>query len=298
MILENQKFSIRSFEQQDSGAITDWAKTEGFIPGLGDIGIYSNTDNQGIWLGCIGQKPIGSIAGIKYNKSYAFIGLFIVLKEYRGNGYGVALWQHALNYLDGVECIGLEAAPSRIKDYSKWGFNLSSKTTRWQLDNNFDLLPTGFYNEPLYDLEVVDGRALPGKAVEIYDAQREASPRPHFLSDWLSHPLGKVSTVLDPNGMCHGFGRIRPCLLKDGEAWRIGPLLADTPPIAEMLLRNLLNKHNGKIFLDTPGLNPYAPFLLESLGFESISNTFRMYKGLQPPVQMNQIYGLACLELG
>ena len=41
--------------------------------------------------------------------------------------------------------------------------------------------------------------------------------------------------------MCHGFGRIRPCVLEDNEqGWRIGPLLADTPPLAELLIRELI----------------------------------------------------------
>ena len=37
---------------------------------------------------------------------------------------------------------------------------------------------------------------------------------------------------------------------------------------------------------------------LKSLGFNPISHTLRMYKGKQPNISMNQIYGLACLELG
>jgi len=50
--------------------------------------------------------------------------------------------------------------------------------------------------------------------------------------------------------------------------------------------------------LDCPGLNPYANFLLANLGFIESSKTYRMYKGIQPPFPMNQVYGLACLELG
>ena len=41
-----------------------------------------------------------------------------------------------------------------------------------------------------------------------------------------------------------------------------------------------------------------ANYLLSSLGFEEISKTYRMYKGIQPTCPMNQVYGLACLELG
>ena len=110
---------------------------------------------------------------------------------------------------------------------------------------------------------------------------------------------GHVSAIVDNNGMCHGFGRIRPCVLEDNEqGWRIGPLLADTPPLAELLIRELVGDLDTQILLDCSNMNPYANYLLSSLGFEEISKTYRMYKGIQPPCPMNQVYGLACLELG
>ena len=63
---------------------------------------------------------------------------------------------------------------------------------------------------------------------------------------------------------------VRRCL--QGSGWRIGPLLADSPELAERLLRGL--------------------------GFAPISATLRMYRGTQPEVSLADVYGLACLELG
>ena len=67
---------------------------------------------------------------------------------------------------------------------------------------------------------------------------------------------------------------------------------------AELLIRELVGDLDTQILLDCSNLNPYANYLLSSLGFEEISKTYRMYKGIQPPCPMNQVYGLACLELG
>ena len=111
-----EKFSIRLISVNEIPEVTNWAKLEGFSPGMDDVSIYRNTDKQGIWVACIDNNPIGSIACIKYNSSYGFIGLFIVKKEFRNNGYGVRLWKHALEYLKNVDCIGLEAAPDRLND--------------------------------------------------------------------------------------------------------------------------------------------------------------------------------------
>ncbi len=134
--------------------------------------------------------------------------------------------------------------------------------------------------------------------MQAYDAQREPSPRPHFLADWLQHPAGRVLALVDGQGECHGFGRIRPCLLRRGEGWRIGPLLADSPALAEQLLRGLLERHDGVVLIDAPGANPAAAELLARLDFEPLSHTVRMYRGSQPPVSLAEVYGLACLELG
>ena len=87
-------------------------------------------------------------------------------------------------------------------------------------------------------------------------------------------------------------------LQDNNQGWRIGPLLADTPPLAELLIRKLVRNLESQILLDCSNLNPYANYLLSNMGFKEISQTYRMYKGIQPTCQMNQVYGLACLELG
>jgi ribosomal-protein-alanine N-acetyltransferase len=124
------------------------------------------------------------------------------------------------------------------------------------------------------------------------------SPRPHFLADWLGHPAGTVLALLDANGACHGFGRIRPCLLQPGEGWRIGPLLADSPALAQLLISALLQRHPGVVLMDAPGANPQAAPLLQQLGFAVVGETLRMYRGTAPTVPLGDVYGLACLELG
>ncbi len=278
--------------------MTQWSRKEGFTPGAGDVDIYRHTDRQGLWVGWLGSIPIGCIAGVRYNAEYGFIGLFLVVEEHRGKGYGLQLWKHALHHLANLPCIGLEAAPDRVDDYSRWGFCSSSFTTRWQRIGDGSLSSQGHPDIDLSQLSVFEGAQIPSKAVHIYDAKREPSPRPHFLSDWLKHPAGKVIALVDKEGFCHGFGRIRPCFLEQGEGWRIGPLLADTPSLAELLLYRLIKEHSGIVLLDTPGLNMHVNSLLKKLGFKPVSKTLRMYRGDQPPTSMSEVYALACLELG
>ena len=125
--------SIRPVVPDDISVINTWARLEGFAPGVGDINIYRQTDRQGVWMGWLEDQPIGCIAGVRYNHAYGFIGLFLVQRDYRGRGFGKILWQHALDHLNDVACVGLEAAEERIDDYSSWGFKPASPTTRWQM---------------------------------------------------------------------------------------------------------------------------------------------------------------------
>ena len=304
----HSSLTIRPLTPADIPTVTAWARQEGFAPGEGDVAIYRQTDQQGLWVAWLDQEPVGCIAGVRYNAAYGFIGMFLVAPHQRGKGYGVELWRHALHHLEDVPCIGLEAALDRVDDYGGWGFQPGSPTTRWQRaeggagPSNQDrgLSPgetsTAPVQEPAWCL--LTGEAIPEMAVQRFDAQREPSPRPHFLHQWLHHPAGTVHALLDREGTCHGFGRIRPSLLKDGEGWRIGPLVADHPAAARALMEGLLQRHAGAVLIDGPGANPLGAPLLEELGFVPLSQTLRMYRGTAPAVSLADVYGLACLELG
>ena len=286
---------IKALQRSDIPIIIGWARNEGFAPGRGDFEIYRNTDRQGMWMGWIGSSPVGCISAIRYNEEYGFVGLYLVAEKWRGQGYGRALWNKAIDHLSGLPCIGLEAAESMRAVYQRHGFQPSSTTTRWQL------ISDGSTRKPRTSLKgfnLVPGSGISEAEVQMYDAHREPSPRPHFLHLWLTHKAGSVFALADQAGKCHGFGRIRPSLLRKGEGWRIGPLMADTPEGASHLLSGLIAKHEGVIWIDSPGLNQQADQILEESGFSPIGKTIRMYKGFPPSGSIDEVYGLACLELG
>ena len=77
---------IKPFTPTDLDFVAGMAREQDFAPGVGDIEIYANTDRQGIWLAWHDNEPVGCIAAVTYNPSYAFIGLFVVKPEHRGQG--------------------------------------------------------------------------------------------------------------------------------------------------------------------------------------------------------------------
>ena len=91
-----------------------------------------------------------------------------------------------------------------------------------------------------YGSLLLEGKNIPLNIINSYDANKENTPRPHFISDWLSHSAGAILAIVNQGGLCLGFCRIRPCLLISGIGYRIGPLIADTPEIATILLQKII----------------------------------------------------------
>lgn len=92
-----------------------------------------------------------------------------------------------------------------------------------------------------------------------------------------------------------GYGLLRPCRL----GFKIGPLFADTPEIADELYRSLASHATGSlVFLDLPVCNKEALALAERYGMTRVFETERIYRGAPPVLPLDQIYGITSFELG
>jgi hypothetical protein len=97
------------------------------------------------------------------------------------------------------------------------------------------------------------------------------------------------------NGRISGYGVIRPCW----QGFKIAPLFADSPEIAEELFRSLSGLAvDQPIFLDIPVCNQAAVQLVEGQGMCKVFETARIYRGSPPGLPMGYIYGITSFELG
>lgn len=67
------------------------------------------------------DKLIGFIIAIKYSNSFGFISNLLILKEFRGLGYGKKLFEFALEHLQGCQ-IALDSVVGKEGIYQKLGF--------------------------------------------------------------------------------------------------------------------------------------------------------------------------------
>jgi GNAT superfamily N-acetyltransferase len=123
-------YVIRNAEQNDMDFIMNLAAKQGWNPGLHDGVCFFNADPHGFFVGELAGERIGCISAVSYG-SFGFIGLYIVKEEYRKKGYGIVLWERAMNRLEGCS-IGLDGVVAQQENYKKSGFVLAHRNLRYE----------------------------------------------------------------------------------------------------------------------------------------------------------------------
>jgi GNAT superfamily N-acetyltransferase len=281
----NSEFAVRSMRPGELELVLEWARQEGWNPGLDDALAFLAADPSGFFVGSIGEVPLGSISVVKYGESFAFLGLFIVHPDFRGKGYGKALWEAGIASA-GDRTIGLDGVVAQQENYRKAGFEPAYDTIRYG-GVPLALPPSTLTAQPAPNARL--------EGVLHYDSAIFPAPRPAFLSAWCAARKGRLSAVVRKSGKIRGFGTIRRCY----EGYKIGPLFANDSDSAAALLAALLAEAPAApVFIDVPAANAEAVALAEGMGLRPVFETARMYRGPAPATPLKHVYGVTTLELG
>ena len=278
------KFLVRRMTRSELNTVIAWAETEGWNPGRDDADSFYNTDPQGFFVGVLNQEVIGAISAVAYDQSYGFIGFYLVKPEYRGRGYGYAIWQEAMAYM-GDRNVGLDGLIVQQANYEKSGFQVAYRHIRYETEGGGE-----YPHYPgLVDLSTVSLTEL-----AKYDRLVFPSERTKFLQNWLIPP-GRFALGAISDNQLVGYGVIRPSY----QGFRIGPLFANNRQIAEVLLDGLLAKVDSEpVFIDVPDINPEAIALVTSRNMNTVFPAARMYTKGSPNLYLERIFGVTSLELG
>lgn len=278
-------YLIRPCKRSELDLMIDWAAKEGWNPGRYDGDAFYSVDPLGFYMGFLDGEPISSISVVSYNKNFGFVGFYIVRPEFRGKDYGYKLWQEAIKHLP-TQNIGLDGVVSQQNNYKKSGFELAHKNIRYEtVGTLIEITDPNFVNlsEVSFDL------------LNEYDAQMFPCPRPTFLKEWINQPKS-LALAYYKSGQIMGYGVIRSCT----SGFKIGPLFADTPEIADRLFRKF--KHfageGSEVYLDIPEINPEALKLAETYQMKPVFETARMYTKGKPKVDLQRVFGITTFELG
>lgn len=283
--MSERTYSIRTMSRAEIDTAVEWAANEGWNPGLHDADCYYIADPEAFLVGFLDDEPIAVISVVKYDESFGFLGFYIVKPGYRGQGYGIQIWDAGIKRLSGLN-IGLDGVVDQQENYKKSGFKLAYRNIRYE--------GTGGGTVPDHP-DIVELSSIPFDTLNSYDQPFFPADRAEFSKAWIgqsdSHALGIMA-----EDKLAGYGVIRQC--RNG--YKIGPLFADSAELAEQLFLALRAKvsQTDAIFLDTPEINQSAVALAEKYQMTKSFETARMYTGEFPNLPLDRIFGVASFEIG
>ncbi len=278
----NYKISIMS--QNELSTAINWARNEGWNPGIHDAAAFYQADPTGFLAGKYNDQIIATISAVKYGSHFGFIGLYIVKDEFRGNGFGFKLWEAALSSLSGRN-IGLDGVLAQQDNYKKSGFKLAHRNIRFAGKSAKSKLTT----------RVIASEHIEFNDIANYDSQFFPDERSAFLKNWIA-PENSQTLAIVENSRILGYGSIRAC----DRGFKIGPLNAETGDIAAELFLALTAAipEASEIFLDVPEPNKAAIQLTQKFGMTPVFETARMYTKSFPSLPLEKIFGITSFELG
>ncbi len=279
------KFKIRTMDRSEIDFAIELAAKEGWNPGLHDAEPFYSADNAGFLIGLLDDKPIACISAVSYENEFGFIGFYIVVPEYRGKGYGIQIWNAAIDKLKNHN-IALDGVFAQQDNYRKSGFKFAYSNIRYEwINTGGNLKADGIV--PISSLEI--------EKIIDYDKKIFPADRSNFLTDWLKMPDSFSYAVL-VNETINGYGVIRKCR----SGFKIGPLFADDAKTAESLFLRLTSsiEKNIPVYLDVPEVNLEAMDLARKYKMKNVFGAARMYTGDIPDISVERTYGVTTFELG
>ena len=287
----SQKISNRLASQTDlQNIIRKWAIQENWNPGVYESAALYAADPKGFHILEVNNKPVASLAAVKYSKKLGFLGLYMVKPELRGLGYGKKLWDTALLHLNDCETIGLNGVLTQTENYKKSGFTPAFLSTRWIGNTKTMFFKNNDLTEKIAIKSLKDIVALVD-----YDTSVFSVSRAKFLEKWIKIPESQTLVAYDGDKL-KGYG----VLSKTNEGYKVAPLFADDIEIAKKILEGLITciKTNERIFIDIPDINVSGESLIKHYGFSRGFSVLRMYKGKTPNFDNQKMFGLTTLEIG
>jgi hypothetical protein len=283
--MASSNYVVRTMSRDEINIAVDWAASEGWNPGLYDADSFYTADPEGFLIGELHKEPITTISIVKYGETFGFLGFYIVKKAYRGQGYGIQIWKEALKRLSGRN-IGLDGVVDQQLNYKKSGFNLAYRNIRYEGASG---------GNPSTNSNIVKLSQVPFEVVAEYDRPFFPDRRLEFLQSWLRQPKSTALGIMQ-NGKISGYGMIRACRT----GYKIGPLFADNPELAEALFIALKSsiEPGVPVYLDVPETNRNAVALAEKHKMKLVFETARMYTGPFPDLPLDRLYGVTSFELG
>ncbi|XP_015766746.1 PREDICTED: uncharacterized protein LOC107345539 isoform X1 [Acropora digitifera] len=275
---------------------------ENWRPGLKDAECFLACSPSGIFVGELNEKPIGCILITKYSDDFGYVGSYIVWKEFRGKGYGFAMYTAALERVK-VKAIAGCALLELEKMYHKIGArgHLYGGRYDFHIPTSMRCLSETSTGESV-SMNVQCFDKVNQEALFAYDSHVFGFPRHAFLNKWLYVSGSHSLVATDGDGAVVGYVTARPTYVKE-DGYRIGPLFADSSSIAEKLLKALfeilLHQEEGPSTICMDSFTEEAQVLARKLqGRKLIEMVYMTTSGTLPSGYFDKWFGHTSVEMG
>lgn len=256
--------------------VADWR----FMLGAGrGYGLKSET---GAWEASSLVLPLG--------QTLAWISMVLVTKVRRRGGVGTSLLKRCIEEVTANGAVaGLDATEQGRPIYLNLGFHDLYRIARWHFDGAKDVVapPSGISVRPF---AIAD---LPRLAT--YDRPLSGMERPTLLAHLATRQPGLAWVAETPSGKLAGFA-----LGREGRgASSIGPVIADSEPVALALISKATGGAKGPFIIDVPEAHGALRRWLEAGGAVSPRGYMRMTLGTAKKLDdPSHVFALAGPELG
>lgn len=271
----------RVMRLRDLERVLDWAAAEGWNPGARRCRGVLAADPQGFFAAVERDEPVAAISVVNHSPTLAFLGVYICRPERRGRGIGRALWDHALDHANG-RTVGLDGVTAQQANYARSGFEPAGRTIRYggRVTGRRDARIAGPVGADVPRLVRLESRS-------------SGSEKPAYLTAWFGDGATRRTLVLKEQGRIRGCATVRAC--RAGA--EVGPLIAETPEVADALIAGAAAEFGPEVSIDVPDAAQDLVGPCRGLGLAPVFETARMYRGGAPPLGPG-IYAVATLELG
>lgn len=212
------------------------------------------------------DRVVGTVATVRYEDRFAWIGMVLVDQAERGQGIGALLMSEAIETLADMPSIRLDATPAGQKVYCKLNFSDEYGLSRMETVVSREVLVRR--SNPARPMTRQD---LPTVAIldrEVFGADRR------LTLEWMLDGASEYAWVIENLGEIAGY-----ILGRHGFNYEhIGPVIAHDEQTARQLVLACLSQQAGKRFiLDASQHKSEWRAWLESIGFCEQRPFIRMF---------------------
>lgn len=232
--------------------------------------------------GWVGDELVATSTLATYDGRVGWVGMVLVDEAHRRRGYGSAVFEAALDAGKeaGLEVVGLDATDAGRQVYDGYGFERVGGIDRWR---------------GAVDLPTPEGVSTFDRAERVagFDAARCGVDRTPLLDHLLgSDGVTGVRSVRE--GETVGYAVVRP----GRTCPQVGPVVADTPEVAERLLGAVGARVTGPVVIDALDRDVSAR-VLERTGLDVSRRLHRMtHEGARPALDGDGVAAAAGFEWG